>query len=234
MRWTGSKLSRFCAHSHVLADINPRPTREKAAKRGNIFHAALVDWYSLGRPPLTDDDEINGWLGTMIDHGWAWPDGCELEVLWGLSKWGTFVPVKETAPHVYESLDGEDLLTAGRADIDWPANEYDMAPLVVCDWKTGRTLAPPASDNLQVNAAGLALSQKWKTPGYQPCIYYAREGRWDIGMPVYAGTEEWAAALRAVRDAAALDDQPHPGSHCSDCWERKNCAVGTPEGVSHG
>src|SRR6185369_14748635 len=102
-----------------------------------VFHRALVDWYSFGRPPLTDDDEINGWIGTLMDNGWTWPDGCELEVAWGLNTWGKFSPVEEKPPesHTYVALDGETLLTAGRADACWLAGDV----LTVVDWKTGRT-----------------------------------------------------------------------------------------------
>lgn len=221
--WTASQLSRHCAYHRILANLNPRPSRDKAAKRGDVFHRALVDWYSLGRPPMTDDDEINGWLGTMIDHGWTWPDRSELEVAWGLSKWGTFVAVEETQPHVYRALDGEDLLTAGRADAIWPIPEDAECLIASCDWKTGRTVAPSAVINLQANAAGMAACQRWKSPGYVPLIYYAREGRWDVGEIVRHGSREWEAMLEEIRAAADLDDKPHPGPHCGDCWERKNC-----------
>lgn len=223
--WTGSKLSRFCAHHHVLSDLNPRPTRDAAAARGKVFHAALQDWYDFGAIPALDDREVSGWLQTMVDNGWGWPDGCELEVLWGLGHWGQFVPVKETAPHVYASIDGEDLVTAGRADCCWVTDGL----LVSIDWKTGRTQAPPASTNLQVNAAGLALAQKWKCDRYQPGIYYAREGRWDMGDEVnteharHVSAGHAGAAFAEIRAAAELDDKPHPGEHCNSCWERKNC-----------
>lgn len=166
------------------------------------------------------DKDVALWLDIMIQHGWAWPDGVELEVPWGLNTWGMFSPVKETAPHVYEALDGETLITAGRADACWLAGDV----LVSVDWKTGRTQAPPARINLQVNAAGIALAQKWKARAYCPAIYYAREGRWDMGEEVELFALDSATTiLQDITDAAALDDKPHAGSWCSDCWERKNC-----------
>lgn len=219
--WSASKLSRFCAHHHLLSDINPRPTRDKAAAKGVHFHLALNAWHESGIIPVVDDPDVTAWLQTMVDNGWAWPDGVELETAWGLSRWGTNVAVEETAPgsHIYRALDGEDLLTAGRADACWLAGDV----LVVVDWKTGRTQAPLARVNLQVNAAGIALAQRWKARAYQPGIYYAREGRWDLGEEVEQGTPEWDATLMEVEVAAALDDRPHPGEHCNACWERKNC-----------
>lgn len=217
--WTASKLSRFCAHHHLLSDLNPRPTRDKAAAKGTVFHSAIEEWHANGRVPLMVDADVSAWLETMVSHGWAWPDGVELEVKWGLSKWGTFVPVEEKEPHVYTALDGEVLLTAGRADACWMAGDV----LVVIDWKTGRTQAPLAYENLQVNAAGIALAQRWKAHAYIPGIYYAREGRWDMGSEVDVGGDTWNALITEVGAAAALDDKPHPGRHCDACWERKNC-----------
>lgn len=216
--WTASALSRNCAHHRVLSDLHPNTRRDAAAKKGTAFHAALKEWRDSGVVP-TMADEVGEWLATMVAHGWAWPNGCELEVAWGLSTWGTFSPVEETAPHAYRALDGEELITAGRADACWMADGV----LVSCDWKTGRTQAPFSTVNLQVNAAGLALAQKWKARAYLPLIYYAREARWDSGLDVEQGTPAWERAWQDVKAAAALDDKPHPGPHCGDCWERKHC-----------
>lgn len=220
--WTASRLSRLCAHHHQLAELNPRPTRDAAAAKGKAFHAALEDWLTTGRIPVMADNDVTAWLLTMAENGWAWPDGVELEKAWGLSHWATFVAVEEKPPgsHTYVALDGEPLMTAGRADALWMTGDV----LVVVDWKTGRTAAPPAHVNLQVNAAGLAMAQRWKARAYVPGIYYAREGRWDMGDEVEYGTDDWYAMKLNVETAAELDDQPHPGPHCSDCWERKNCS----------
>lgn len=217
--WSASKLSRHCAHHHILSDLNPRPTRDKAAAKGKVFHAALEEWQKSGIVPAMADGDVAGWLQIMVDHGWAWPDGVEMEVLWGFNTWRMFSPVEEKQPHVYEALDGETLITAGRADACWMSGDV----LTVVDWKTGRTLAPPARINLQVNAAGIALAQKWQARAFVPCLYYAREGRWDIGDEVdVSAPTEWGL-LAEIEAAASLDNNPHPGPHCSDCWERKNC-----------
>lgn len=220
--WTGSKLSRFCAHAHVLADLNPRPTRDKAAAKGKAFDAALVEWHRTGRVPVMADNDVTAWLLTMVENGWSWPDGVEIQPAWGLSHWGTFVAVEEKpeGSHIYVALDGEPLITAGRADACWMAGDS----LVVIDWKSGRTQVPLALNNLQVNAAGIALSQKWKARSYIPGIYYAREGRWDMGVEIEPETPEWDSLLSEIETAAALDDQPHPGDHCAACWERKSCS----------
>lgn len=227
--WTASKLSRECAHHHVLSELHPRPTRDKAAAKGNQFHAALADWHRAGVAHEQKNGDVNTWLDTMIKHGWDWPQGAEVEIAWGLSKWGTFVPVEEKpeGSHNYVALDGEPLLTAGRADACWPIPDDAEHLIASCDWKTGGTLAP-ARVNLQANAAGMALCQRWKSPGYVPLIYYAREARWDVGELVRLDSAEWMEMLGDIRDAAALDDQPHPGPHCSDCWERKNCPTERP------
>lgn len=219
--WTGSKLSRHCAHSHILADLHARPTRDAAARKGRVFHAALEEWQKTGVVPSMADVDIGAWLATMVDHGWTWPDGVELEKPWGLDCWGCFLAVEETAPnsHEYRALDGDTLLTAGRSDAVWPHGDL----IVSADWKTGRTMAPPARINLQVNAAGIAHCQRWKKAGYIPIIYYARSGIWDPGDEVLRGSPEWDRMLSDIQSAAALDDKPHPGEHCNSCWERKNC-----------
>ena len=223
MIWTASKLSRNCAHHHTLSNLNPRPTRDAAAHKGKAFDIALVDWFHEGRIMPTSYAEVDAWLQTMVDNGWQWPDRCHVQVPWGLDKWGCYSPVEEKPEdsHIYVPINGvDDLLTAGRADACWIADDV----LVVVDWKTGRTLVPRARINLQVNAAGIALAQRFKARAYQPGIYYAREGRWDMGDEV----EDWRGAfgvLEEIEIAAGLDDKPHPGPHCSDCWERKNCTV---------
>lgn len=222
--WTASKLSRHCAHHHQLSELNPRPTRDAAAKKGTSFHEALGIWKDTGLVPEMADREVNEWIATMVDNNWSWPDGVEIEVAWGLDRWGMFSAVEEkpAGSHVYVPLNGlDDLLTAGRADACWMAGDV----LVVIDWKTGRTQAPLARENLQVNAAGLALAQRFKARAYQPGIFYAREGRWDCGAEVEYGTDDWYAAKLAIETAAGLDDQPHPGDHCANCWERKACSA---------
>ena len=217
--WTASRLDRDCAHRNVLSELTPKKSRDAAAKKGTIFHAALKEWRDTGVVPTLADDEIAAWLAIMVDHRWDWPDGCELEVAWGLSAWGTFVAVEETEPHVYRALDGEDLLTAGRADACWVADGV----LVSCDWKTGRTMAAHATENLQINAAGIALAQKWKARAYVPTLYYARAGIWQPGEEIETASAGWGRILDEIKVSAKLDDQPRPGPHCSNCWERKAC-----------
>lgn len=222
--WSASKLSRFCAHHNLLADLNPRPTRDKAAAKGTAFHGALEEWRRSGIAPVMADADVASWLDLMIENGWSWPDGVELERAWGLSTFGTFAAVEEkpAGSHVYVALDGEGLLTAGRADACWMVGDV----LVICDWKTGRTQAAPARDNLQVNAAGYALAQCWKARAYQPVIYYARGALWDVGGEVELDGEGRDIFENIIVPAAKLDDQPHPGDHCNGCWERKNCSAG--------
>src|SRR5262245_31087116 len=115
--WSASKLSRNCAHHHILSDLTPKKSRDVAAAKGKDFHSALEAWHKNGLIPPAADDEVNGWLQTMVGNGWSFPDGCELEVAWGLDTFGAFCPVEETEPHVYRSITGDDLLTAGRADL---------------------------------------------------------------------------------------------------------------------
>ena len=223
MLWSASKLDRFCCHRHTLSELTPKPSRDKAAAKGKAFDAALIDWHKTGIVPAMADPDVSEWLRIMVEHGWAWPDGCELQVAWGLDTFGAFCAVEEKPAdsHIYVPLDGmSDLLTAGRADVLWMSGDVLISP----DWKSGRTAVPPARVNLQVNAAGIANAQRWKARAYQPAIYYAREGRWDVGEEVELGSDEHGEMLAQIEAAAKLDDKPHPGDHCASCWSRKDCS----------
>lgn len=225
---SASSLMRDCSYPNILKKLPPKTAKEReahanrqaAADRGTTFHAAVESWVKTGIVPMVEDLEIQGWLDLLVCN-WN-PGVSHVEVAWGLDMAGNFVDVDEPEPHVYTAKDGKtQLLTAGRADV---CTLTPTAPVAVLgDWKTGRWAVTPAEQNLQVNAAGIALAGKFKVDAYEPGIYYVRDGHWDIGPTVWRGTVEWESMLSEIRQAALLPDEPRPGEHCASCWERKRC-----------
>lgn len=229
---TASALRRHCGYAKVLSNRPPvgakeiaaRDRRDEAAARGTIFHAAIEAWVKTGTPGVVADPEIQGWID-LLAMQWAPPPGSVTEEAWGLSPEGDYVHVLEPEPHVYVSVKGEPLLTAGRSDISWPAPGTDPhRPIYVLDWKTGKWPVTPPAANLQINAAGISHARGLLASTYVPGIYYTRDGVFEWGEPVELGSLAHAQILADVMAAALLDEQPRPGPHCNDCWERKACA----------
>ena len=223
---SGSALVRHCGHARKLRrEKAPTPAQQEAIRDGVLFHAAVEDdpiGLSRGSVPHVDNPEIQGWLDLLAASDQFRPTvNVETEILWGLGFDGQYVQAVETAPHVYEPAPMQpSLLTAGRADIAWERRGC----VYVGDWKTGRWPTTPAVDNLQVNAAGMALVGRTGSTSYIPMIYYARDGYWDIGREVIVGTADWMRVFGEVKTAALLDETPRPGPWCSGCWERRACA----------
>jgi RecB family exonuclease len=217
---SASALKPHCGYINVLSkQRQPTPEQQAAIDQGTRFHAAVELWVKGGRLPQVQDLEVQGWLD-LLATTWTPSPGVAVEVAWGLSPDGGRVMVEEPEPHVYRSIDGSPLLTAGRVDVYWID---DTGALRVVDWKTGRWPVTAAVDNLQVNAAGIALAAGFRLPAYQPAIYYARDGAWDWGDVVTMGSVAHQAALAAVTAAALLDEKPRPGEWCESCWERRRC-----------
>jgi hypothetical protein len=219
---SASALTRHCGLVRKLKRDKPRTEAlEAAARRGTLFHAAVEHWCATGVvPDIADDLEIQGWLDLLSSTWWPQPLA-RTEMAWGLSPVGLFREVAEPRPHEYEAVDGEPLLTAGRADLVEPHTRDGW--ITVIDWKTGAWNAPPADENLQVNAAGIALAQRFGARGYVPAIYEPRSGYWDWGEPVEMRSHEHARRFSDVKAAALLPEAPSKGPHCDACWERKGC-----------
>jgi hypothetical protein len=225
---TASGLAPDCGYAKILSASKPRtPEQTASMARGTAFHGLIEAWVKNGRVPETEDMEIQGWVDLMAAD-W-WPVGHTFaEISWGLTMDGGYIDVAEPTPHEYvAALDGKPvpLLTAGRADLAW-TDEDGM--LRVPDLKTGRWPVTAAVDNLQVNAAGIALAQRLFARGYVPGVYYARDGAWDWGLPVEVGSPAWNASLASVTAAALLPPEPQPGDYCEKCWERKRCPAYKP------
>jgi len=221
---SASALRRDCGYPRAL-DRQRKPTADQQAAmdRGTLFHAAIEAWARTREVPVLEDLEMQGWID-LLASTWAPPVDGEYEVAWGLDgalEDGVppiYVEVDEPTPHVYVARRGGALLTAGRADGIWTGGDCS---LVVCDWKTGKWPVTPGVDNLQVNAAGIALALKRGMTSYIPAIYYARDGYWDMGPRVVFGTPAFERIWGEIRAAALLDEQPRPGPWCSGCWDRK-------------
>lgn len=231
---SASALVRHCGYARALKRARPKSaSAQEACDRGTKFHAYVEhDPIALSRgqvPQVDGDDEMQGWLDMLATSDQFRPTvNVETEILWGLGFDGQYVQPVETSPHVYEPAPGQpSLLTAGRADIAWERRGC----IYVGDWKTGKWPATPAGDNLQVNAAGMALAARTNSPSYLPMVYYARDGYWDVGREVVIGTADWMRVFGEVRTASLLDETPRPGPHCASCWERKGCAHATTGGA---
>lgn len=219
---SASALVRHCGHQRQLNREKPRTENMITSQaRGTEFHKAVELWLSGGGLPRSDDLEIQGWLDLLV---WEMEPraGMEVEVAWGLSVEGRYLEVLEPEPHVYVPADPKDkLLTAGRADVVWRHGDSVRA----IDWKTGRTAATPATDNLQVHAAGIAMAGRFLAKSYQAVLYYARDGYWDYGPIVDIGGKEHERMMSEIRAAALLDERPRLGEWCGKCWSRKECSA---------
>lgn len=225
---SASGLMRHCRHEKVLKARKPKKPEQEAKEqasrdRGHDFHAGVEKWVALRSVPDADDLEIQGWLDLLASLVTP-PPGAVCERAWGLDMEGRHVDVTEPEPHKYAAVDGRQLLTAGRCDLDWILDDI----VDVFDWKTGLWAVTPVDDNLQLGGAGIAIAQKRGAKGYRPHVYYARDGFLDVGDVVMLGSAAHRVMLAEVRAAALLDDEPHPGAWCSRCWERKGCPQATP------
>lgn len=220
MRWSASALRRFCAHPNVLKR-EPTPQQQEAIDKGVAFHEAVQRWVTYRVPPVVDDLEIQGWIDLLASQ-WSPPPTALTEFPWGLSPAGDYVAVREPKPHVYEAIDGSPLLTAGRADIAWLLD----AVVYVGDWKCGAWPVAAAHENLQANAAGIAIAKRFGSRAYVPGIYYAQSGFWDWGEPVELGSLEHAQRFADVSYAAMLPETPRPGPQCEACWSKRDCVTG--------
>jgi hypothetical protein len=117
--WSASALKRFCAHPNILNKTKVvTPDQQVAMDRGTAFHAAAETWLRTGVAPEVEDLEIQGWLDALIAQ-FPIPAWAKLEIAWGLTPDMKHAMVAEPQPHKYESMNGAELLTAGRADIVW-------------------------------------------------------------------------------------------------------------------
>src|SRR5262252_1655424 len=180
---SASALKPNCAYPNVLKKLKqPTPEQQGAIDRGTHFHAAVELWLKGGRLPEVNDAEVQGWIDLLASVWRPLPENAHTEIAWGLSPDGDHVMVAEPRPHCYEAMNGAELLTAGRADVCWITGTVSLGRiLTVIDFKTGKWPVPVADENLQVNAAGIALMQRFGCDGYLPGIYYARDGHFDWG-----------------------------------------------------
>lgn len=223
MLWSASALKRHCAFPNVLGrDRVQSPETVLACERGTRFHALAEQWIKTRSFPDIADAEILGWLELLASQ-WQAPPDALTEVAWGLDKNMQYVDVVEPEPHKYVAADGKtELLTAGRADVAY-RDHWHPDILRIVDWKTGRWATTPAQHNLQVHAAGVALTQKLVARSYMPGIYYVRDGWFDWGDPVEFVSGQYMDMVWEIREAALLPEEPRPGPHCATCWERKRC-----------
>jgi hypothetical protein len=224
--WSASALKRHCAYPNILSrSKTPSPDQQEAMARGTRFHVAAEKWIRSGEFTFMEDDlECQGWLDAFVAQ-FRPSSFVKVEIAWGLGEDGQHLMVAEPRPHEYESMGGLPLITAGRADLMWGEGVRPevrgIQRLYIIDYKTGRWDAEHPSTNLQVNAAGLALGQRFHAAEYIPGIYKARDAAFDWGDPVDLASTVAADMFEEVKAAALLPDTPIPGDHCGSCWEQR-------------
>lgn len=220
-----SRLKAFCSFPDRIPE-KPSKRRDDAAAIGNLLHKAVEVWTATGDSSHFEalPEPVRGWAMRMKSV-WTPPEGCETEMAMGLEDFPEprFVEVLEPQPHEYTPADGKTpLLTAGRADLVW-VGAGDPVLARVCDVKSGQFYLGDPGKLRQVLAQGFAATDKLRTDGFIPGIYYARTGHFDWGHPIVKGTAAWDEAWRVVLEAAKRDTDPHPGAHCLGCWDKKAC-----------
>jgi len=221
VRWSASSLQHHCAYPNVLSKLVPKSaSNKKACDKGSLFHQSVATWIAedLEDPPDTLDAEVNGWLRALAAQ-WG-PTGGFAEVPLGLDVAGSYVAVTETEPHVYAPLSklATPLLTAGRADLASSVNGV----AVVRDWKTGRHANMDVRQSLQLTALAFAAASMFGVDAFVRELYWTRDGRtYADAEPIALDSEAAADAWAMLEKAARLDEKPHPGEHCSQCWESR-------------
>lgn len=192
--------------------------------RGTAFHAGIERWIRLGEMAQLDDLEVQGWLDAFLADPFNQDSiltspMVKLEVAWGLGEDGQHLMVEEPEPHIYRSMGGLPLVTAGRADIAW--KERFRKVLRSGDYKSGKWAVEPPATNLQANAAGIALARRLGCDAYVPGIWYSRDGYWDWGDEIDVQSEAADEMFEEIRASAALPAAPVPGDHCATCWNAR-------------
>lgn len=217
--WSASSLKYRCAYPNVLdRGRTPSPAQQESMDRGTAFHKAVEDWLRTGIYPELEDMELQGWVDGFASQ-WTPPSWAKLEIAWGLGEDGQHLMVEEPEPHRYVARGGMKLLTAGRADLVYWDQGLPGGCLMIVDYKTGKSAVEPPATNLQVNAAGLALMDRFGAAGYVPGIYAARDAAFEWGDPVAKGSYVAEEMLEAVRMSALLPETPIVGDHCGSCWD---------------
>jgi hypothetical protein len=220
---TFSKLRALCAFPETLPD-RPSKRRDDAAETGRLFHRYVETWVNDLDGTLRCDDApgpVRTWL-RKLENAWAPREGTECEVALGLAPDLSFVPVVEDPPgsHVYvPTEEGRPLLTAGRADLLWIADDC----LHVCDIKTGQFYLGDPSKLRQLQGQGLAAAARAGMSRLRVGVYYARLGMFDWSPIAAEGDALWVQWQREVVEAATMPPAPRPGPWCLSCWSRKDC-----------
>jgi len=223
MRWSASSLQHNCAYPNVLSKLVPKSaSNKKACDKGSLFHQSVYEWSrhpEWQAAPDTLDAEVNGWLKALADQ-WAPSPEEFFELALGIDVTGAFVPVEETEPHVYapQVKLRAPLLTAGRADVA----ACHAGVVVVRDWKTGRHANMDVRQSLQLTALAFAAASMFSVDAFVRELYWTRDGRtYADAEPIALDSEAAADAWAMLEKAARLDEKPHPGEHCSQCWESR-------------
>ena len=192
-----SMLSRaeLCGYAPVLAETYPE--QGDAAERGTAIHAEIAAALK-GEAQATTPEALAAF------------------------KWAYENTTGEMRIEQHVALVNPitmDIITEGTPDL--VAGPLTNGVMLVVDWKSGRKEnVEEAATNLQLIAYGLA------TCGGRPfqCVLVFLDGN--------KAADQWSAVfepdelqrlLERVIAAAARDPIPHPGDHCTSCYQRRYC-----------
>ncbi len=210
-----------CGYADVLSAKRVRSKSSlRAVGLGKTFHGGAETWIKTGQMPALKPAQVADWLAGLASS-FVPPPGVETEVALGLSPNGRYVAVTEDPPdsHIYKPNDPtQTLLTAGRADLVWTADDCTYVP----DYKTGR-FAPESPITPQLMALGLAVADRAGTGHMALGLYLAREVEWRWSDAIALDSEEAARMWDVVQLYAGLGPEPRVGPWCGTCWEKEQC-----------
>ncbi len=186
----------------------------RRAAMGRAFHAVCDDAHteeaSRALAALTDDEraEIATWHPPdplpIEGRDLLWEDATREEAVW--------------ADADLQPCPKDEAVITGHPDAWWHVGDM----IVVGDIKA-TAYAADGPDTLQLHAYGQILANREGADGYQLALWYADEGRWDVGERVDLHSPEGADWAERVYLAATQPPEPNTGPHCRRCWQRGHC-----------
>jgi len=231
IRASSAQDAELCGYIRVLQQRHPRTYRKTIM--GSAAHAKWsvapdakeklfrctdeerAEVESWSKPiDFKDEDDI-GYVALSYEHA-------RKEEPVGLDEQGCFMEVQQDAgPAGY--VDQPGLLVPSTVDMWWGYDHPRGRTVFVGDIKTGEHAIPSGARNLQFVAPALALADRDGADWYRTGIWYAREGRWELGPAVHVSSALALQDLTRLQRAATNPPVPVVGAHCNECFQRAYC-----------
>lgn len=141
----------------------------------------------------------------------------------GLDSDGCYMEVEQAPDDPAGYKDQPGLLVPSTVDMWWSYHHPRGKTVFVGDIKTGEHEIKNGARNLQFVAPAMALADREGAQWYRTGIWYAREGRWDLGPAVHVASEMAMKDLQRLQRAATNPPIPVIGGHCNECFQRQHC-----------